>query len=83
MLKITRNDRGYEAAFVAPAAFIPCVVKAIPCVIEAETGSADALAAALKRSGGEAVRSLRRAPDLPDDSCWLAGEGWWLSTKTP
>ncbi len=81
MLVVTRDDRGYAAAFVAPAAFIPCVVKAIPCVVTVETGSADARAAALKRGGGEAVRSLRRAPDLPDDSCWLAGEGWWLSTK--
>ncbi len=76
MLKITRNDRGYAAAFVARAAFIPCVVKA-------ETGSADALAAALKRGGGEAVRSLRRVPEAPDESCWLAGEDWWLSTKAP
>ena len=73
---VTRGDRGYTAAFVAPAVFIPCVATAEP-------DSADALAAALKRGGGEAVRSLRRAPDLPDDSCWLAGEGWWLSTKTP
>jgi hypothetical protein len=28
------------------------------------------------------VRSpaLRRPPEEPDDTCWLAGEGWWLST---
>jgi len=25
------------------------------------------------------VRSLRRAPEKPDASCWLAGDGWWLS----
>lgn len=76
MLVVTRDDRGYAAAFVAPAVFIPCVATA-------ETDSADALAAALKRGGRETVRSLRRAPDLPDDSCWLAGEDWWLSTKAP
>ena len=75
MLEVTRDDRGYAAAFVAPAVFIPCVARA-------ETDAADALAATLQRGGGEAVRSLRRPPDLPDDSCWLAGEGWWLSTKT-
>jgi hypothetical protein len=26
------------------------------------------------------IRSLRRAPEEPDHICWLAGEGWWLST---
>src|SRR5262249_29058205 len=25
------------------------------------------------------TRSLRRAPEEPDASCWLAGDGWWLS----
>jgi protein-L-isoaspartate(D-aspartate) O-methyltransferase len=25
------------------------------------------------------IRSLRRAPEKPDETCWLAGEGWWLS----
>src|SRR5208337_1817114 len=24
--------------------------------------------------------SLQRPPEEPDASCWLAGEGWWLST---
>jgi hypothetical protein len=27
-----------------------------------------------------AVQSLRRAPEAPDESCWLAGEDWWIST---
>ena len=21
-----------------------------------------------------------RPPEEPDDTCWLVGEGWWLST---
>jgi hypothetical protein len=25
------------------------------------------------------VRSLRRAPEEPDWSCWLSEDGWWLS----
>jgi protein-L-isoaspartate(D-aspartate) O-methyltransferase len=29
------------------------------------------------------IRSLRRAPEEPDDTCWLAGDGWWLSTAPP
>ena len=49
------------------------------------TGGRDAeaearLAAALARADYTAVKSLRRPPEEPDDTCWLAGEGWWLST---
>jgi hypothetical protein len=25
------------------------------------------------------IDTLRRAPEEPDASCWLAGDGWWLS----
>jgi alkylation response protein AidB-like acyl-CoA dehydrogenase len=35
---------------------------------------------ALARGDFTAIQSLRRAPDVPDHTCWLAGEGWWLST---
>lgn len=38
------------------------------------------LRAALACSGIDQVRSLHRSPEPPDASCWLAGEGWWLST---
>ena len=38
------------------------------------------LAAALARADYTAVKSLHRLPEEPDDTCWLAGEGWWLST---
>jgi protein-L-isoaspartate(D-aspartate) O-methyltransferase len=49
------------------------------------TGGRDAeaetrLAAALARADYTAVKSLRRPPEEPDDTCWLTGEGWWLST---
>ncbi|HEY3621206.1 MAG TPA: methyltransferase domain-containing protein [Roseiarcus sp.] len=37
------------------------------------------LAAALARADYTAIKSLRRSPEEPDDTCWLAGEGWWLS----
>ena len=76
MLKVTRYGRGYAAAFVVPAVFIPCVATA-------ESDAIDALTAAFGRGDSEAVRSLRRSPEPPDDSCWLAGEDWWLSTKAP
>jgi protein-L-isoaspartate(D-aspartate) O-methyltransferase len=38
------------------------------------------LAAALARADYTVIKSLRRSPEEPDNTCWLAGEGWWLST---
>ena len=76
MLKVTRNGRRYAATFVAPAVFISCVAAT-------ETAAMDTLTTAQNHGGREAVRSLRRPPEPPDDSCWLAGEDWWLSTEAP
>lgn len=36
--------------------------------------------APLARADYAAVKSLRHPPEEPDETCWLAGEGWWLST---
>ena len=75
-LLITRHGgetRYYPARFVCWTGIISCTGGRDP---EAETR----LRAALARSHFTAIRSLRRAPDEPDDTCWLAGEGWWLST---
>ncbi len=38
------------------------------------------LKAAMAKSDFTAIQSLRRVPDEPDHTCWVAGEGWWLST---
>ncbi|MBV8655496.1 MAG: methyltransferase domain-containing protein [Candidatus Eremiobacteraeota bacterium] len=75
-LMITRRNgesQRYPARFVSRTGIIGCV------------GGRDAaaetkLAAALQRAPFTAIRSLRRAPEEPDETCWLAGEGWWLST---
>ena len=75
-LLITRaagETRRYPAKFVSRTGIIACV------------GGRDAeaearLSAALRKSDFTAIRSLRRAPEEPDDTCWLAGDGWWLST---
>src|SRR5207245_3610703 len=75
-LLITRHGgktRYYPARFVCWTGMISCTGGRDP---EAEAR----LRAALARSHFAAIRSLRRAPDEPDDTCWLAGEGWWLST---
>ncbi len=52
----------------------------ISCVGGRTAEAEGLLRAALARSGLEAVRSLRRDPEMPDATCWLEGDGWWLST---
>jgi len=75
-LLITRHageTRYYPARFVHHVGIIPCIGGRDP---EAESRLKEALA----KAPLTAVQSLRRAPEQPDASCWLAGDGWWLST---
>lgn len=63
----------YPARYVSQTGIVHCV--------GGRDGTAEQrLTAAVARSGMTNVRSLRRAPDEPDETCWLAGEKWWLST---
>jgi protein-L-isoaspartate(D-aspartate) O-methyltransferase len=76
MLLVTRQAaNGYAARFLRPAGFIEFSGARDP-----EIGRR--LAAAFRRDRGIPVRSLRRAPEEPDETCWLAGDGWWLSTAS-
>ena len=59
--------------FVSRAAFISCQGPQLE-----ETGSSPA--AAFAAGNWEAVSSLRMDGAV-DDSCWFAGDGWWLSTR--
>ena len=52
----------------------------IPCVSGRDAAAEERLTAALAKGDFTAIRSLRRAPEDPDHTCWLAGDGWWLST---
>src|SRR5215470_15099424 len=63
----------YAARFVGRVGIIACIGGR-------DLAAEKRLTAALARREVTAIRSLRRAPDEPDDTCWLAGEGWWLST---
>lgn len=63
----------YPAQFVSPVGIIHCVGGR-------DAAAEERLKAAMSRSRMTNIRSLRRTPDEPDDTCWLAGEGWWLST---
>ena len=75
-LLITRQAgsvQRYPARFVHHVGIIPCS--------GGRNRAAEArLAEALAKAPLTAVQSLRRAPEEPDASCWLAGDGWWLST---
>ena len=76
MLLITRPAQGssWPAKFVSRAAFIGCVG-----LQDEEAGRR------LKEAFSEnwvSVRSLR-LDGFPDESCWFAGDGWWLSTAEP
>ena len=72
MLLVTRFVSGnYAARFVSSAMFIPCAGAR-----DEETGAR--LSAAFARGDLKSVRSLRRN-SAPDETCWCAGKGWWLS----
>ena len=71
--RLGRNPDRYRARFAGRVGVIPCVGGRDPSAEER-------LRAALARGDFTAIRSLRRAPEEPDETCWLAGEGWWLST---
>jgi protein-L-isoaspartate(D-aspartate) O-methyltransferase len=73
MLLITRPDQGFAwpAKFLGRAAFIGCVG-----LQDEEVGRR--LSKAFTKAW-DSVRSLR-LDGSPDDSCWFASDGWWLST---
>lgn len=73
MLLITRKpDNKYDARFIMPVMFIPCVGAR-------NEETAKKLAEAFNRGDMKSVRSLRRNSS-PDETCWCAGNRWWLST---
>ena len=74
MLLITRSGEDQlDARFVCPAAFIACAGGR-------DEDTAKILSEAFKRGNLHSVRSLRR-DSSPDDTAWVAGKGWWLSTS--
>ena len=76
MLMISRPlDAGpWPARTIADVSFIPCDAPD-------DDEATHRLAQAFVRGGWRDVRTLRT--DAPDETCWLSGEGWWLSTAAP
>jgi protein-L-isoaspartate(D-aspartate) O-methyltransferase len=76
LMLITRTgERGFGARVISGAMFIPCAGAR-------DEAASQALLAALTRGGHGAVRSLQRQ-SKPDETSWLAGDGWWFSTRAP
>jgi protein-L-isoaspartate(D-aspartate) O-methyltransferase len=73
MILVTRTGTDqFDARFVCAAMFVPCFGAR-------DEETAQKLSAAFKRGDSNNVRTLRRN-SKPDDTCWCAGNGWWLST---
>lgn len=76
MLRLTRtSEHVYAVKIISAAMFIPCVGGQ-------DAREADALRRALSTGRHGAIRSLRRSGE-PDETAWLAGDGWWLSMREP
>jgi protein-L-isoaspartate(D-aspartate) O-methyltransferase len=73
VLKLTRSGRSFAVELVCPVRFICCIGAASP-------GEGEAVARALRSGALARARSLHRDTG-PDESCVLAGEGWWLSDR--
>ncbi len=73
-LLVTKREGGlFSARFLLQAQFVPCIGARDPAMEEK-------LAEAFRNGKWNQVKSLHRN-DAPDDSCWCAGPGWWLSTN--
>lgn len=75
-LLVTCGGKGFAARFVSAVWIISCAGAQDPA-------QAEAIRQAFARGGEKEVKSLRLAPEPPDATCWLAGDGWWLSTAEP
>lgn len=74
MLLVSRtNEPPFSARFVSPAVFIPCIGGR-------EEKAAEALTQVFHRRGTGNVNALHLGTS-PDETCWFAGDDWWLSMK--
>jgi protein-L-isoaspartate(D-aspartate) O-methyltransferase len=69
---IRRRESVFEARALCPVGMVPAE-GARSAVAEA------ALAAALDKGGWQTVTRLARGESLPEDKCWLRGDGWCLA----
>jgi len=76
MLRLQRQGNAWSAMFI-------CLVGFFPCVGTRDAALAARLDTAYENPAWWGVQSLHM-DKAPDNSCWLDGDGWWLSTaKVP
>ena len=74
MLLVAKQENGsFTARFLLQAQFVPCIGAR-------NEATEQKLAEAFRNSNWTKVKSLYRNNE-PDDSCWVSGPGWWLSTN--
>jgi protein-L-isoaspartate(D-aspartate) O-methyltransferase len=74
MLLVTKNEEGgFAVRFLMQVQFVPCIGAR-------DETTAHRLADAFRDGRWNKVRSLHRN-EPQDETCWVAGDGWWLSTR--
>lgn len=76
MLKVTRRQHGCSAQFMSEVGIFPCAGARDP---ELNAPLADAL----RGDSLQRVKSLRRDPHRPDETCWLHAKDFCLSVSDP
>jgi protein-L-isoaspartate(D-aspartate) O-methyltransferase len=76
MLLVTRTGTSGYAARVLGAAYFTA------CIGARDDEQSRAIATALSARPTAEIRSLRRG-NVPDQTAWCVGDGWWLSTAAP
>lgn len=71
VFRVERRGDEFHVTSGVPAAFIPAE--------GADEASEAALVAALEKGGAKNVTRLYRGADIPEERCWLRGEGWCLA----
>lgn len=69
---VRREGAQYQATWISPVAIIPCDGGR-------DEASEKVLAEAFARGGWQKVTQLYRDAEIPDERCWLRGDGWCLA----
>jgi protein-L-isoaspartate(D-aspartate) O-methyltransferase len=72
VFRITRRGNNYFASWISAVAIFPCAGNR-------DEVSERALAEAFQKGGWDRVTRLYRHQDIPDERCWVRGDGWCLA----
>jgi protein-L-isoaspartate(D-aspartate) O-methyltransferase len=72
IFRIVRTGDDYSARWMSSTAIFPCAGGR-------DAASMTALAAAFMKGGADKVTRLYRTSDIPNERCWVRGDGWALA----